>query len=147
MLLDHILFAIRLYHENICHQAAPSNVTLHLAPNPHPNITLLLHHQKSRILNPSEKPNRASSSLSPLPVASYSECPRATSVATNFSHRGVKETPRSSTLLRLVCRATWPRYGGSEALVFAPRANRRLMLVLFHRLSSICKTIRLFEVC
>ena len=106
------LFAIRSYPQAVCHQVAPSNPSLHLAPSPHPN-TALLYHQKSRIPDPSKKPNRASSSSSLLPVASDGECPRTTSDATNFSCREVKQTPRSSALLRLACHTAWPRYGGS----------------------------------
>ena len=109
-------FTIRPYPQAVCHQVAPSDPSLHLASSPHPNIALL-HYQKSRIPDTSKKPNRAFSSLSPLPVASDGECPRATSDATNFSRRGVKQTPGSSALLRLACRAAWPRYGSSQAPV------------------------------
>ena len=106
-----ILFAIRPYHQAVYHQIALSDPSLHLAPNSHLNI-VLLYHQKSWIPDPSEKPNKASSFLSFLPVASNSECPRARSDAINFSCRGVKQIPGSLALLRLACRAAWPCYGG-----------------------------------
>ena len=106
------LFATRPYHQAICHQVAPSDPSLHLAPNFYPNI-LVLHHQKSRIPDPSEKPNKASFSLSPLPITSDGKYPRAISNATNFSHKRVKQTPKSLALLRPVCRVAWSHYGGS----------------------------------
>ena len=140
---DCILFAIRPHRQAIYYQVAPSDSSVHFAPNPYPN-TALLHHQKSRILNPSKKSNRAFSFLSSLPVASDDECLRAISGATNFSCKGVKQTPKSLALLRPTCRVAWPCYRGSSVLVLTPRAKHYLRPVLFHRLSSICKTMRLF---
>ena len=105
------LFAIRPHHQVVCHQVALSDLSLPLTPNPHPN-TVLLHQQKSRIPDPSKKSNRSFSSSSPSPVASDSECSRATSSATNFSCREVKQIPGSSALLCPACRAAWPYYEG-----------------------------------
>ena len=140
---SHTLFAIRPYPQAVCHQVALSDPSLHLAPNPHPN-TALLHHQKSRIPDLSKKPNKASFSLSPSPVATDGKCPRATLDTTNFSHKRVKQIPESLALLRLADRKACLCYKGSLALVLTPRAKHRPRLVPFHRLSSICKTIRLF---
>ena len=109
-------FAIKPYPQAVCHQVARSDPSLQLAPSPHSN-TALLHHQKSQIPDPSKKLNKTSSFSTPLPVASDGECPRATLDAINFFRRGVKQTPGSSALLRLVCRIAWPRYGGSQAPV------------------------------
>ena len=106
------LFAMRPYPQTVCHQVVPSDPSLYLTPNPHPN-TALLHHQKSQIPDPSKKPNRTSSFSSPSPVAFNSEYARATLDATNFSCREVKQIPESSALLRLACRVAWPCYGGS----------------------------------
>ena len=138
------LFAIRPYHQAICYQIAPPNLSLYLASNPYLN-TVLLHHQKSQISDSSKKPNRTSSFLSPLPVASNSKCPKATLDATNFSHRGVKQTPRNSALLCPVYRAAWPRYGSFWAPMLTFRAKHHSRLVLFHKLSLICKIMRLFR--
>ena len=108
MLLGRTLFAIRPYHQAVYYQITPSNPSLLFAPNPHLITALLLHYQKSRILNPSKKPNRVFSSWSLLPVVSNGEFSRATSVVTNFSCKGVKQTPESLALLRPAYHATWP---------------------------------------
>ena len=112
MLVSCTLFAIRPYYQAVCHQVALSDPSLYFAPNPHPNIAMLLYHQKYWICDPSEKSNGASSSSNLLSIASNGKCLKATLIATIFSCRGVKQILGSSALLRPACHATWPYYGG-----------------------------------
>ena len=76
MLPNNILFAIKLHYQAVCYQIVPSDSSFYLAFNFHLNIAVLLHHQKSWILNLVKKPNRAFFSLSLLPIASNGKCSR-----------------------------------------------------------------------